>query len=214
MSTFDIEAEGNTLENKNSRGIGEEEEESEDEGNILYQIFDKSQKIIALLFSFLNTLNGYPIIMFIVISFIVYLHIQTIVSFVEDLSSRTSFSPAILGLTIISWSGNVGDSINSSVFAKKEIPDLMVTTIIASQIMNLQICLAFPWLLSLFMGIRTNISFESPMTINFFRIAFIVILISVLTFVLFGMKLNKRVAGILLIIYIVSISYQINNEMF
>jgi len=164
------------------------------------------------MFGFLNIFNSYPVVMFIIISFMVYIQIQTIISFVEDLSSRTSFTPALLGLTIIAWSGNVGDCINSSIFAKKGIPDLMVTTIIASQIMNLQICLAFPWLLSILLGIRTKIEFENELTKNFFKIAFVGIFIAVAVMALFGMKLNKQAGLILLIVYIISIVYQVQNE--
>ena len=151
--------------------------------------------------------------MFLILSLILYIHTQTIILFVEDLSVRTSFSPAMLGLTIIAWSGNVGDCINSSIFAKKGIPDLMVTTIIASQIMNLQICLAFPWLTSIFLGIRSEIVFENPLTVNFFMIAFVAILIAILVVTAFGMKLNKTVGIILLVVYSLSIFYQVHNEM-
>jgi len=89
----------------------------------------------------------------------------------------------------------------------------MVTTIIASQIMNLQICLAFPWLTSIFLGIRSEIVFENPLTVNFFMIAFVAILIAILVVTAFGMKLNKTVGIILLVVYSLSIFYQVHNEM-
>jgi len=57
-------------------------------------------------------------------------------------------SHTFIGLTVISWGGNIGDVLNSVGAAKKKETEILTSSIIGSQIFNLQICLGAPWLIT------------------------------------------------------------------
>ena len=106
-------------------------------------------------------------------------------------------------MTIISWGDNIGDIINGCILAKNNFGDLLSTSIIGSQITNIQLSLGVPWLIHI---IKERVI--SNKTINYIYIEtnnFLpLILCSLSTSFLFyinKMKLNKTIGLLLIFIY-------------
>ena len=127
---------------------------------------------------------------------------------IEDISIQTKISTSFFGISLISWAGNVGDCINASIAARMNKVDLLTTGILASQIMNLHICLGVPWIIYMIKGKIEN---NKPLYIHFGKVnmkrlfipLLITIFISVMVIVLFNRRLNRISGFILLGIYII-----------
>lgn len=156
----------------------------------------------------------FPKIAFLFSLIISFLHSKFVVYLVEDISIQTKISASFFGMSLISWAGNVGDCINASVAAKMKKVDLLTTGILASQIMNLQICLGIPWIIYMIKGkIEENkklfIHFGKEYLIRLFISLLITIFLSVFVIFLFNRRLNRLSGLILLIIYILYFIYEI-----
>jgi Ca2+/Na+ antiporter len=128
------------------------------------------------------------------------------------LSEYTNLSTSFLGMTLISWGNNIGDTINACVAAKLGKVDLMIASILGTQILNLQFCLGFPWFISTLMTSGLQIMVSDNNTFKFFATVFFVVLATVLSLTMFGMKLNRVTGFILVIIYLVYITYEFKNN--
>lgn len=136
---------------------------------------------------------------------------------VEDISIQTKISSSFFGISLISWAGNVGDCINASIAAKMNKVDLLTTGILASQIMNLHLCLGIPWIIYM---IKSKIEkdkdlfifFGKEQLIRLFISLLITILASVLVIFLFNRKLNRTSGIILLLIYSLYFIYEMINS--
>ena len=136
---------------------------------------------------------------------------------VEDVSNRTGISASFFGITLISWAGNVGDSINASMATKAKKVDLLTTGILASQIMNLQICLGVPWIIAMINNKIENkgqllIDFDKENVVKLFIPLIFVVLISVLIIFAFSRVLNKNSGFCLIIVYLVYFVYESFNS--
>jgi len=139
------------------------------------------------------------------------------VGLVEDVSNRTGISASFFGITLISWAGNVGDSINASMATKAKKVDLLTTGILASQIMNLQICLGVPWIIAMINNKIENkgqllIDFDKENVVKLFIPLIFVVLISVLIIFAFSRVLNKNSGFCLIIVYLVYFVYESFNS--
>jgi Ca2+/Na+ antiporter len=127
-----------------------------------------------------------------------------------------NMSASFLCMTLLSWGGNVGDTINATVATKLKAVDLLTTTIIGSQVMNLQICLGLPWLIS----IIKNYYYEGSMVIDFgdrnplkyFFPLFLVVLAAIFVMTLFNVNLNRRSGICLIVIYLTYLVYEFNHN--
>jgi Ca2+/Na+ antiporter len=162
--------------------------------------------------------ENYPKIAFLISLIISCLHSKLIVYLVENISILTKISASFFGMSLISWAGNIGDCINASVAAKMNNVDLLTTGILASQIMNLQICLGIPWIIYM---INSELKDNSKLFINFgkekinniFLPTLATAFSSVFVMFLFKRRLNRISGFILFIIYIIYFIYSfINNK--
>lgn len=166
---------------------------------------------------FLPNFEKFPKIAFLFSLIISFLHSKLVVYLVEDISIQTKISASFFGMSLISWAGNVGDCINAAVAAKLRKVDLLTTGILASQIMNLHICLGIPWIIYM---IKSKIEEDKKMFIFFgnehlirlFVPCLITIFLSVLTMFFFRRKLQRTSGAVLLIIYIVYFVYSTLNS--
>jgi Ca2+/Na+ antiporter len=125
-------------------------------------------------------------------------------------------------VSLISWSGNIGDCINASIAAKMNKVDLLTTGILASQIMNLQICIGIPWLIYMIIKSYSDnnnnnirklfIDFGKEKINKLFIPTLITVFISVFVMFLFKRRLNKISGFILFIIYVVYFIYLMINS--
>ena len=81
------------------------------------------------------------------IIFLTYLHTRLTLIIVGNLSSLININSSFLGITLLSLSGNVGDTINASIAGKLNAPDILTSSILGSQVINLQLCLGLPWMI-------------------------------------------------------------------
>ena len=167
-------------------------------------IFNKFYNIISLIYSYIIPNNqNYPLICFLIDIIIIFLHSNGIIILISDISSNLGISETFLGMTIISWGDNIGDIINGCILAKNNFGDLLSTSIIGSQITNIQLSLGVPWLIHIIKErIISNkrINYIYIETNNFLPL----ILCSLSTSFLFyinKMKLNKTIGLLLIFIY-------------
>jgi len=159
----------------------------------------------------------FPFICFFLTLAIAFYHSKFIVSLVEDVSDRTGISASFFGITLISWAGNVGDSINASMATKANKVDLLTTGILASQIMNLQICLGLPWIIAMFNNKIVNkgdllIDFGKENVIKLFLPLLAVVVLSVFIIFVFSRVLNKKSGFCLMIVYVAYFVYESINS--
>ena len=110
--------------------------------------FNKFYNIISLIYSYIIPNNqNYPLICFLIDILIIFFHSNGIIILISDISSNLGISETFLGMTIISWGDNIGDIINGCILAKNNFGDLLSTSIIGSQITNIQLSLGVPWLI-------------------------------------------------------------------
>ncbi len=132
---------------------------------------------------------------------------------VEDISNRTGISTSFLGIALISWSGNISDAINSSSAAKANKIDLMTTSILSAQIMNLQFCLPFPWMISIIKNhiqkkVGLFIDFGSEDVLKLFLPLIWVVIVSTVIIFCFDRVLNKKSGMCLGVCYISYFIYE------
>jgi len=162
--------------------------------------------------------NQRPTFCFIFIILITYIHTRLTICIIENLSLLIKMTASFLGMTILSWGGNVGDAINASVAAKLNSADLLTTSILGAQIMNIQLCLGLPWILSMIKNYfsynkPTLIDFANKNPLNFVLPLFLVVLASIFILTIFKMNLNKKSGVCLIIIYIFYIVYEYKNNL-
>lgn len=200
------------LDNENNE---ENKKESVELGrNIVLQMIELLAKLIrGIYYYILPGVEKYPFICFIFTLVLAFFHSKFIVSLVEDVSNRTGISASFFGITLISWAGNVGDSINASTATKAKKVDLLTTGILASQIMNLQLCLGLPWIIAM---INNKIKNKGEMVIDFgkenvmklFLPLLVVVLLSVFIIIIFSRVLNRKSGFWLMMIYVVYFVYE------
>ncbi len=181
--------------------------------NIFYSAFDKLSNLITYIYELiLPKAENYSEFLLLIILFVTYLYTTVILNIVEKLSKLTDLTPSFLGMTVLAWGGNVGDTINASVATKLNAGDLLITTILGSQILNLQICLGLPWLISIiknyFSGGPLQVNFDQRNPMKYIIPLFIVVTITIFTMTLFNLNLNRRSGICLIIIYFIYFIYE------
>ena len=166
--------------------------------------FNKFYDKISLIYSYIipNTPN-YPLICFIINIIIIFFHSNSIIILISDISSNLEISETFLGMTIISWGDNIGDIINGCILAKNNSGDLLSTSIIGSQITNIQLSLGVPWLIHIIKEriiSKKQINYIFIETNNFLPLI-ICSLASSFLFYINKMHLNKTIGFLLICIY-------------
>jgi Ca2+/Na+ antiporter len=183
-------------------------------GNFFIRTLELFAKLIrGIYYYILPGVEKYPFICFVLTLVIAFFHSKFIVNLVEDVSERTGISASFFGITLISWAGNVGDSINASTATKAQKVDLLTTGILASQIMNLQLCLGLPWIFAM---INKKIENKGQMVIDFgkenviklFLPLLFVVCMSVFIIIIFSRVLNRKSGFCLMMIYVVYFVYE------
>lgn len=185
--------------------------------NILLKIIDTCANFFRTIYHYiLPSIDKYPFLAFVIILFIAFNHAKFVVSLVGDVSHRTKIAASFFGVTLISWAGNVGDSINATFAAKAKKVDLLTTCILATQIMNLQISLSVPWTISMINNHNTNggyfVDFGKENIIKLFFPLLIVVICSVLTMFLFDRTLNRYSGLCLMCIYLTYFTFESINS--
>jgi len=147
-----------------------------------------------------------------VLAFFTFAQTRGTIYLIEQLSLYTGLSASFLGMTLISWGNNVGDTINASVCAKQGKVDTLLASILGTQILNLQFCLGAPWLVSTLTSPGLQILISDNNIFRFFATVFFVVLAVVLSLTMFGMKLHKGTGLVLVVIYFVYITYEFRNN--
>lgn len=200
----------------------------EKKGNVVNN--DKEQKEsfftkTANIYSyFIPIWKNYPIISFIIIMIYIFFHSNCILLLIKNISKLAGISDNFLGMFLISLGGNIGDTINSYVAATKNAPALLSSSVLGSQITNIQLCLGFPWLLTLIKqslnhsqhpGIEIEAESKNHSIILFFLPLIICVLSSQIVLSAFTMKLNKFSGFSLLLVYCGYFIYEaIDNKIF
>ena len=166
--------------------------------------FNKFYDKISLIYSYIipKTPN-YPLICFIINIIIIFFHSNSIIILISDISSNLEISETFLGMTIISWGDNIGDIINGCILAKNNSGDLLSTSIIGSQITNIQLSLGVPWLIHIIKEriiSKKQINYIFIETNNFLPLI-ICSLASSFLFYINKMHLNKTIGFLLICIY-------------
>ena len=166
--------------------------------------FNKFYDKISLIYSYIipNTPN-YPLICFIINIIIIFFHSNSIIILISDISSNLEISETFLGMTIISWGDNIGDIINGCILAKNNSGDLLSTSIIGSQITNIQLSLGVPWLIHIIKEriiSKKQINYIFIETNNFLPLI-ICSLASSFLFYINKTHLNKTIGFLLICIY-------------
>ena len=166
--------------------------------------FNKFYDKVSLIYSYIipNTPN-YPLICFIINIIIIFFHSNSIIIIISEISSNLEISETFLGMTIISWGDNIGDIINGCILAKNNSGDLLSTSIIGSQITNIQLSLGIPWLIHI---IKERIISKKQINYIFietnnFNPLIICSLTSSCLFYINKMQLNKTIGFLLICIY-------------
>ena len=173
---------------------------------------------------FIPVWKNYPIISFVIIMAYIFLHSNCILLLIKNISKLAGISDNFLGMFLISLGGNIGDTINSYVAATKNAPALLSSSVLGSQITNIQLCLGFPWLLTLIKqsinhsenpGIEIETESKNHNILLFFLPLIICVLSSQIIFSAFAMKLNKYSGLSLLLVYFGYFIYEaIDNKIF
>ena len=166
--------------------------------------FNKFYDKISLIYSYIipNTPN-YPLICFIINIIIIFFHSNSIIILISDISSNLEISETFLGMTIISWGDNIGDIINGCILAKNNSGDLLSTSIIGSQITNIQLSLGVPWLIHIIKEriiSKKQINYIFIETNNFLPLIICSLASSFLLYIN-KMHLNKTIGFLLICIY-------------
>lgn len=100
---------------------------------------------------------------------------------------------ALVGLTILAWGNNIGDIMNSVVAAKRGNAQLSVSSVLATQILNLQFSLGLPWLITVF--IYGDMFINDATTLNSMYFTLLIVMVS-LTILLIGKVELKISVGV------------------
>lgn len=186
-------------------------------GSKILNIYERiKDKVITIYSCIIPNSQKYPKFCFLIITLCTFLHSKITIFIIEKMSKNISISAPFLALTLISWSGNISDTINASVASKLNASELLTTSIIGSQIMNLQVCLGVPWLISIFTELFSKnnhkpvINFGTKDPFIYLIPLFAVVLSSILILSLFKVKLNKKSGICLICVYIFYLIYEYN----
>ena len=169
-----IKLESTNLEDNNNRSLGEAAiSETKYIGEINVENVQKSESKIYKIIRILKLIIEVPIniidlfhisitkiydliipieksltISLIVLAILTFIQTRGVIFLIEKLSFYTNLSTSFLGMTLVSWGNNVGDTINACIAVKLGKTELLITSILGTQIINLQFCLGLPWLIS------------------------------------------------------------------
>ncbi|MCQ2818328.1 MAG: sodium/calcium exchanger protein, partial [archaeon] len=179
---------------------------------------DFTKKVSYLYSFFIPIWPDSPIFNFIIDLLYIFLHSSIIIHIITYISDKLGISQTFLGMTVIAIGGNIGDTINAVVAAKNDEASLISTSVIGGQIINLQFCLGFPWMMYMlkeklkgnkndYINIGdTKKNYNNPM--YYFVPLITCVILSVLIITFFNMELNKNVGGCLILIYIFYLLYE------
>jgi Ca2+/Na+ antiporter len=145
-----------------------------------------------------------------------YFQTKTVFFIIKEISTITKIGTTFLGLTLICWGGVVGDVMNAAVAVRHRAPDLLITSIIGSQVINLQLCLGIPWtfvmIKSYFIyGDKTfRLAFDNTDIVNYIIPATVLVSISVIILTFFNVSLNRKCGYLLIFTYICYLIYEFN----
>lgn len=187
---------------------------SEYSDNIFMKLFEMISNLFKKIFYYiLPSIETYPIFALLVILLIVFYHSKLIVYLVEDISYNTKISASFIGVTLITWAGNVGDSMNAAMAAKAKAVDLLTTSILASQILNLHICLGVPWIIAMIKNSAKNkgqyfIDFGTENVYKLFLPLLCVVVTAVFIVFIFNRVLDRFTGTLLTIVYFIYFVYE------
>jgi len=182
----------------------------EQEKNLVGLFFKNLMKIMCKPWELLLNLltprssEGYYLFIHFLVPSILIWNVSEIELFIlEKIMKRLNISANILGLTITAWGNNAPDMFNVASAMSKGMVDLAINAAIASEIHNVLLGLALPWLVY-------NIVQRKPVTFtsnNLYAFTLFFFCFFVLSFII-GLKMNKlrfdaRFAVFLIIAYII-----------
>jgi len=153
------------------------------------------------------------------IIFLTYLHTRLTLIIVGNLSSLININSSFLGITLLSLSGNVGDTINASIAAKLNAPDILTSSILGSQVINLQLCLGLPWMIYILKNYFTNkppiiyFGFKNQNPLKFCLPLFLVVMASIFILTVCNLNLNKKNGICLIFIYVCYLIYEFDHNL-
>lgn len=152
----------------------------------MLKIFSKPWELLLSLLT-PKSYDGMYLFIHFLVPFILIWNVSEIELFVlEKLLKRLNVSANFLGLTITAWGNNAPDMFNVASAMSKGMVDLAMNAAIASEIHNILIGLALPWLLyNLKMKKSLNFSSNNLYAFTLFFFCFFI-----LSFIIF-LKLNK-----------------------
>jgi Ca2+/Na+ antiporter len=182
------------------------------------ELFDKVVYLITYIYSFIfPDSKTYPVICFLLIVVVSFFHSKLIIALAEKLSSLTKLSASFIGMTVLTWAGNVGDTLNAIAATKLRAVDLLTSSCLGSQIINIQLCLGVPWLISIlknyYISGDLEIQFDEKKPLKYLLGLFIVIVCALVIFGLFGVNLNRKSGICLTIIYLMYLIYELINNL-
>lgn len=146
-----------------------------------------------------------------------FLHTSVVIQLIELLSAFTNIKASFLGMTLISWASSIGDTINATIATKIRAPGLLTSSILGSQVVNMQLCLGVPWLISIlknkYNGKPSVINFGNKNPFKFLLPLFIVVLTSIFIMIISKVNLNKKSGTCLIILYFIYLFFEIDLNM-
>ena len=125
---------------------------------------------------------------------------RTTVFCLERLVCHTQIPESLVGLTLIAWGNNIGDLMNAAVAVKRGNALLSLSSLLATQILNLVFSLGLPWTLStLFFGPMTFTDKATEYSLYF---AVLIVALSFLAIAFSGQRLHSKLGGCLLLLYL------------
>jgi Ca2+/Na+ antiporter len=160
--------------------------------------------------------NKNSLLCFIFVIIVTYIHTNITIFLIENLALLVNLTASFLGMTLLSWGGNVGDTINACVATKLNAPDLLTASLLGSQVINLQLCLGLPWIISMirkfYHGEPVEVNFGKRNPLKFLLPLFIVVIASIFIMTLFKHNLNKNSGACLILIYFGYLIYEFNHN--
>ena len=122
------------------------------------------------------------------------------VFFLERMMCHTHIPESLVGLTIIAWGNNIGDLMNAAVAVKRGNALLSLSSLLATQILNLVFSLGLPWTLSII--IFGSMKFSDKSTEYSLYFAVLIVALSFLAIALSGQRLHSKLGYCLLLLYV------------
>lgn len=122
------------------------------------------------------------------------------VFFLERMMCHTHVPESLVGLTIIAWGNNIGDLMNAAVAVKRGDALLSISSLLATQILNLVFSLGFPWALSTILFGSMTVSDKSTEYSLYFAV--LIVALSFLAIASSGQRLHSKLGGCLLLLYV------------